>query len=255
MVDQKQISIRQLARSANISVRTLHHYDKIGLLVPPRQAGNNYRFYDQSAIYRLQQILFYKEMGFDLDSIKNILDNPDFDYQDALQQHHLALHSKLESTKQLIQTIEDTLDQMKGKRKMNDNEYFTGFSDEQQAIYEKEAAERWGADIVRESNKRWKSLTPVEKEKFLKKGEEITLALRDALSENPDSAKVQSLVDDWRQYINFFYNCTPQILLGLGHTYMDDPRFRAFYEKVDPDLPLFFFDAIKIYCEKLGVTD
>jgi DNA-binding transcriptional MerR regulator len=255
MVNQKQIGIRQLARSANISVRTLHHYDQIGLLVPHRRAGNNYRLYDQSAIYRLQQILFYKEMGFDLGSIKNILDDPDFDFQKALQQHRLALQAKLEGTKQLIQTIDDTLDQMKGKRKMNDNEYFTGFSDEQQAIYEKEAGERWGTDIVKESNRRWKSLTPSEKEKHLKKGEEITLALRDAIGEKPASAKVQSLINDWRQYINFFYDCTPQILLGLGHVYIEDPRFRAFYEKVDPDLPQFFYEAIKIYCEKHGVKD
>jgi len=255
MVDQRHISIRQLARSANISVRTLHHYDHIGLLVPSRHVGNNYRFYDQSAIYRLQQILFYKEMGFDLVSIKNILDNPDFEFQKALQQHRLALQTKLESIKQLIQTIDDTLDQMKGKRKMKENDFFTGFSDEQQAIYEEEASEKWGAEIVRESNKRWNSLAPTAKGQYLKRGEEITLALRDAMGETPSSAKVQSLVHDWRQHINFFYDCTPQILLGLGHAYIEDPRFRAFYEKIDSNLPQFFFEAIKIYCKKLAVTD
>ena len=255
MVNQQQLSIHQLAQLAKVSVRTLHYYDQIGLLTPPRQRENNYRYYDTSALLRLQQILFYKEMGFELESIKGILDQPGFDYQDALLKHRDALKSKLVQTQQLINTIDRTLDQMKGKNTMSNNDYFTGFSDEQQAKYEKEASEQWGPEIVSESNLRWKSLSIKEREQFFKNGERITLSLRDTMKDGPSSPKVQAIVKEWQDYINFFYDCTPEILLGLGHMYVEDPRFRAFYERIDPNLPQFFYEAIKIYCQKLGVTD
>ena len=164
-------------------MRTLHYYDQIGLLTPSRQKENNYRRYDTTALLRLQQILFYKQMGFELGSIKNILDQPQFDYQNALLQHRDALRIKLEQTQQLINTIDRTLDQLKGKNIMSNNEYFTGFSDEQQEVYEKEAQEKWGPEIVGESNRRWKSLSPKEREQFFKNGERITLSLRDSMNE------------------------------------------------------------------------
>ena len=255
MVNQQSLTIRQLARLAKVSVRTLHHYDQIGLLTPPRQEGNNYRIYDTSALLQLQQILFYKEMGFDLERIKKILDTPGFDYQAALIEHRINLQKKLSEIAQLIETIELTLEQLKGQRNMETNEYFKGFSDEQQAKYEKEAAEKWGPEIVNESNNRWKSLNKQEREDFFKKGERITLSLRDAMKEDPSSDQVQAIVKEWQEYINFFYDCTPQILLGLGRMYTEDSRFRAFYEKVDPRLPDFFFKAIQVYCRQFGVEE
>jgi len=255
MVNQQNLSVRQLARLAKVSVRTLHYYDQIGLLQPTRQKGNSYRIYDTSSIVRLQQILFYKELGFELKNIKSILDQPGFDYLSALENHKRSLLARAEQINKLIETIEKTMEQMKGKVTMTNNEYFTGFSDEQQAKYEKEAADQWGPEIVGESSRRWKSLTPKEKEEFFKRGETITLALKESLSESPSSTHVQILVKEWQDYINFFYDCTPQILLGLGQMYVEDPRFRAFYEKVDPKLPEFFYEAIKIYCQHLGVNE
>lgn len=255
MVNQQQLSIRQLARLAKVSVRTLQYYDQTGLLKPQRQEENNYRLYDSQTVLRLQQILFYKELGFDLKSIKLILDHPGFEYQEALLSHREALLKKVEQTKQLIQTIDRTLDQMKGKIKMTENDYFVGFSDEQQAEYERQAAERWDPVVVKESNRRWKVLSDIEKQDLMKSGERITLALRDAMSEGPGSEKVQKLVEEWQKHINFFYDCTPQILLGLGHAYLEDPQFSAFYTRMDPVLPKFFFEAIRIYCKRQGITD
>lgn len=255
MVNLQGLSIKQLARLAKVSVRTLQYYDQTGLLKPQRQNENNYRLYDSQTVLRLQQILFYKELGFDLKSIKLILDHPGFAYQEALLSHREALMKKVEQTKQLIHTIDRTLDQMKGKIKMADNEYFVGFSDAQQAEYERQAAERWDPVVVKESNRRWKALSDIEKQELMKNGERITLALRDVMSDEPGSEKVQKLIKEWQAHINFFYNCTPQILLGLGHAYQEDPQFSAFYTRVDPGLPKFFFDAIRIYCERQGVTD
>ncbi len=248
-------SIKQLARVANISVRTLHYYDQIGLLKSHRQIHNNYRWYPVESLLRLQQIRFYKELGFELIRIKDILDQPDFDYPEALAAHREALINKVEQTKQLVQTIDRTLAQLKGDVNMSENEYFVGFSDEQQAAYEKEAAERWDPVVVKESNRRWKSLSKQEQQDLMKNGERITLAIRDLMSEDPGSEKVQFLVDEWKKHIDFFYDCTPEILLALAQNYMNDPRFHDFYARIDPGLPQFFYDATKIYCSRRGVTE
>ncbi len=251
MVNQQQsLSIRQLAQAARVSVRTLHYYDQIGLLTPARQEGNNYRTYDNTAILRLQQILFYKEMGFELEKIKAILDNPNFDFLAALTQHRQAVQGKLEQMRTLLATIEKTIEQIKGNRTMTHSEYFNGISDEQQAAYEKEAAKKWGPEIVKESNRRYKALSTAERNQLMHNGERITLALRDAMGQGPASPAVQELVRQWQEYINFFYDCTPEILSGLGQMYVEDPRFRSFYEKIAPGLAEFFSEAIHIYCTK-----
>ncbi len=255
MVNQQELSIRQLARLARVSVRTLHYYDQIGLLKPPRKEENDYRLYNSASLIRLQQILFYKELGFALKDIKSILDQPGFDYLSALENHKQVLLARIDQTHRLIETVDKTMKHLKGQISMSNNEYFTGFSEEQQAKYEKEAADKWGPEIVRDSNKKWASLSRQEKQKFFSNGERITLALRDSLDENPSSPRVQVLVKEWREYINFFYDCTPQILLGLGRMYTEDSRFRAFYEKVDPRLPDFFFKAIQVYCRQFGVEE
>jgi len=255
MVNQKQYSIKQIAQAASISVRTLHYYDQIGLLKSHRQPQNNYRYYPVESLLRLQQVRFYKELGFELSRIKDILDQPGFDYPEALATHREALMKKIEQTKQLVQTIDRTLAKLKGEVNMSENDYFVGFSDEQQSAYEKEAAEKWDPVVVKESSRRWKSLSKQDQQGLMKNGERITLALRDLMSEDPGSEKVQALVDEWKKHIDFFYDCTPEILLALGQNYMSDPRFHNFYVRIDPGLPQFFYNAINIYCARRGVTE
>jgi DNA-binding transcriptional MerR regulator len=118
MFKQQNLSMRQLARLAKVSVRTLHYYDQIELLKPSRQKGNSYRVYDASSIVRLQQILFYKELGFELKNIKSILDQPGFDYLSALENHKMALFARAEQINKLIGTIEKTMQQMKNRQSM-----------------------------------------------------------------------------------------------------------------------------------------
>ena len=255
MVNQMQYSIKEMALAANISVRTLHYYDQIGLLKSHRQPHNNYRWYPVESLLRLQQIRFYKELGFELTRIKDILDQPGFNYEEALADHREALMNKVELTKQLVQTIDRTLAQLKGEVNMSENEFFVGFSDEQQAAYEKEAAERWDPVVVKESNRRFKSLSKQDQQDLMKNGERITLAIRDLMAEDPGSENVQALVGEWKKQIDFFYDCTPEILLALAQNYMNDPRFHDFYARIDPGLPEFFYNATKIYCSRKGVTE
>jgi DNA-binding transcriptional MerR regulator len=206
-------------------------------------------------LLRLQQVRFYKELGFELARIKDILDQPGFDYPEALSNHREALMNKIKQTKKLVQTIDLTLAKLKGEVNMSENDYFVGFSDEQQAAYEKEAAERWDPVVVKESSRRWKSLSKQEQQDLMKNGERITLSICDVMSEVPGSEKVQALVEEWKKHIDFFYDCTPEILLALGQNYKNDSRFHDFYARIDPGLPQYFYDAIKIYCARRGVTE
>ncbi|PKO02071.1 MAG: MerR family transcriptional regulator [Chloroflexi bacterium HGW-Chloroflexi-5] len=255
MVNQERLSIKQVSSLAGVSVRTLHFYDQIGLLIPQRTRENNYRFYTQESLLKLQQILFYREMAFSLDQIAAILNQPDFDLVEALEEHRDALKGKAKRLNTLLETIDNTISNLKGQKDMTQTQYFRGFSDEQQAEYEKEAAQKWDPEMVHESNRRYKNLSQAEKDALGAKGERITLALRDAMPKGVNAPEVQALVGEWQRHISFFSDCPDEMLLGLGTMYMDDPRFKAFYDRIDPKLAEFFAEAIKVYCAERGVTE
>ncbi len=254
MVNQQHLSIKQLSHLAGVSVRTLHFYDQIGLLIPQRIKENNYRFYTRDALLRLQQILFYRELEFSLEQIAGILNDPGFDLVYALESHREALNGKVTRLNTLLATIDNTINDLKGKNEMAQTQYFKGFSEEQQAEYEKEAAERWDPEVVHESNRRWRNLSKNEKDALMARGKSAVLALRDAMPKGPGSTEAQQAVADWQKHISFFYECTDEILLGLGTMYMQDERFKAFYDRIDPGLAEFKSKAIKIYCAARGVN-
>ena len=118
MVNQNTLSIKQLSNLAGVSVRTLHYYDQIGLLPPQRNRANNYRFYTRESLLRLQQILFYRELDFSLEEITNILNRPGFDLIAALEAHHKALQAKAARLDTLLETVENTIRNIKGQKKM-----------------------------------------------------------------------------------------------------------------------------------------
>ena len=255
MVNQNTLSIKQLSNLAGVSVRTLHYYDQIGLLPPQRNRANNYRFYTRESLLRLQQILFYRELDFSLEEITNILNRPGFDLIAALEAHHKALQAKAARLDTLLETVENTIRNIKGQKKMTQTQYFKGFSEEQQAEYEKEAAERWDPDTVHESNRKWKALSQQEKDDLMANGERVILAIRDAMPKGPASPEAQKAVEDWKKHIGFFYDCSDEMLLGLGKMYFEDPRFRATYDRVHPDLAEFKYEAIKVYCTARGIKE
>lgn len=254
MINHEGLSIRQLSRLAGVSVRTLHYYDQIGLLRPQRNPENRYRFYTRESLFTLQQILFYRELNLSLEQIDAILKQPGFDLLTALEQHQTALRAKVRRLETLLETIKSTISNLKGQKEMSQNQYFNGFTDEQQAGYAKEAATKWDPKVVAESNRRWKNMDQTAKDQLMQKGERITLALRDAMPGGVNSPEVQRLVGEWQQHIGFFYECTDEILLGLGTMYVEDERFKAFYDRIQPGLAEFVRDAIKVYCSARGVN-
>src|SRR5215470_3094566 len=121
-------TVKQVARMSGVSVRTLHFYDEVGLLKPAYCGENGYRFYEEPQLLTLQQILFYRELGFELKQIKQILGRADFEKLAALESHRKILQKSFTRTRTLVETIDKTIQHLKGTRTMKSEEMFTGFS-------------------------------------------------------------------------------------------------------------------------------
>jgi len=240
-------TVKQLSKLAGVTPRTLHHYDAIGLLKPSRVGDNGYRYYGEESLLRLQQILFYRELDMPLEDIKKIVGHRDFDVLGALESHKDALKKRIERTNRLLQTVDNTIDDLRGKKKMNPKGLFEGFSEEEQEKYAEEAAQKWDMETVRASNRKWKSYSDAEKKKILAEGNALYTDLASVMSKGAASKEVQAVVVRWHKHMQYFWSPSDEQLLGLASLYNDDLRFKANYEKVHPDLAEFMRKAVKVY--------
>jgi MerR family transcriptional regulator, thiopeptide resistance regulator len=243
-------TVKQLADLANVSPRTLHYYDEIGLLKPAAYGSNGYRYYGREALLKLQQILFFRELGFSLDQIKMITGRPEFDLLHALEVHRKALQERAVRLASLIQTVDRTILYMKGEADMSESQLFEGFSEDQQQEYIERARERWG-ETVSESARKWNSYTQEQKAQIMAEGQAIYTDALAYLGDDPARPEVQQIIARWHQHMRNFYEPTPEIMLGLGQAYADDPEFAAFFKRLHPDLPDFLRRAITHYCQNL----
>lgn len=248
-----RLSVRQVAEMAGVSARTLHYYDQIGLLSPERNPENGYRIYRRPAVLRLQQILFLRELGLSLEEIQGVLNRPDHDLLQALEEHKAALQGRLERLEQLIQTVERTILYLKGSIKMEMKELFSGFSEEKQQEYEEVVRQRFGDKELKESQRRWGSYKAEKKEEIKAEGGEIYLDLVRAMAFGPESPQAQEGIARWHQHLRYFYEPTPEILLGLGEGYNSDPEMAETFRNIHPELAPFMREAIRVYVSKLQV--
>lgn len=245
--------IKQLAKIAGVSVRTLHFYDEIGLLKPSGVSDNGYRYYEKPKLFRLQQILFYRELDFPLDKIKEILDSDEFNQRLALEGHKLAILRKKERLNKLIKTLDNTIKHMDKQSKINDEELYDPFRDEDAKKYQPEAKLRWGdTEAYKQSMSRVKKLTKAEMEKIKKEGIDLTEKIAGAMDLGPEHADVQSLISEHYKGIRFFYDCPIEMYGNLGKMYVNDQRFKAYYEKFRPGLAEFMAEAIAVFCKNRG---
>lgn len=244
-------TVKQLAGLAGVSNRTLHYYDEIGLLKPSAVGENNYRYYDDTAVLRLQQILFFRELDFSLNHIQALLDQPGFELSQALQTHKQALQQRVNRLNGLIRTVDQTIMHLKGEIEMSHKELFTGFDEETQKRYEQEAYQRYDATIVRASVQRWQNYTAEQKAHIMAEGGQIYQEILIHMAEGPESEAVQQAVARWHQHIRYFYEPTLAMLRGLAQGYATDPAFIAFYQKLHAGMPAFLQQAIEHYCEGL----
>jgi MerR family transcriptional regulator, thiopeptide resistance regulator len=240
-------TVKQLSKLAGVTPRTLHHYDDIGLLKPSRIGENGYRYYGEESLLKLQQILFYRELDMPLEEIKRIMGRRDFDLLGALQSHREALQKKAARLNQLLVTVDNTIQHLKGEKLMSQKGLFEGFSEEEQEKYAQEAEQMYDPETVRESNRKWKSYSASEKEAILAEGKAIYFDLAAVMSKGAASAEVQSVVARWHKHMQYFWSPNDEQLLGLADLYNTDPRFRDNYEKVAPNLSGFMREAVKAY--------
>ena len=143
-------TVKKLSQLSGVSVRTLHFYDEIGLLHPAAVGANGYRYYGKPELLRLQQIRFYRELGFSLRDIDGVINAPDFDRVAALESHRESLQKRLTDTRSLIATIDKTIKHLKGDNHMKTDELFGGFSPEQQTRHEEYLIDRYGEGMRKE---------------------------------------------------------------------------------------------------------
>jgi DNA-binding transcriptional MerR regulator len=244
-------TVKQLADAAGVSPRTLHYYDEIGLLTPDAYGENGYRYYGEAALLRLQQILFFKELDFNLTDIKATIDRPGFDTLQALRAHRQSLQERRGRLSRLIETVDKTILHMKGELKMAEREFYQGFSEEKQKEYEEEIRRRYGDKELKQSQERWGSYGPQEKQKIQDEFDRIVKELRDRMGEGHDGPEVQARVKELHAWVGSFYDCTLEVFEGLGHMYNENPDFRMMYEmKYGPGVSAFLEKAIVYYCEQ-----
>jgi MerR family transcriptional regulator, thiopeptide resistance regulator len=240
-------TIKQLSKMAGITPRTLHYYDEIGLLKPSHIGDNGYRYYDEESLMRLQQIMLYREFDLPLDKIKKIMGRGDFDVLSALENHKVELQKRIIRMERLISTVDHTILHLKGKKEMSKKQFFEGFSEEQQAEYEKEAAQMYDPVIVHESNKKWKNYSAFEKQRIMNEGQAIYEDMLLAIPHGASSPEAQDCVERWRKHMEYFWSPNDEQLLGLVDLYNSDTRFKANFDKIDPNLAAFMHEAVKVY--------
>jgi MerR family transcriptional regulator, thiopeptide resistance regulator len=242
-----EYTVKQLAQLAGITTRTLHFYDETGLLKPERVAQNGYRYYGEESVLRLQQILFYRELDIPLEKIRQLLNGDNFEAEAALRKHKKALELRIERSKRLIETIEETILHLQGVIPMNDKNLFSAFSEEEQEEYAKEAERLYDPEIVRASQKKWKSYSDADKKRIGEEGNAAYAALAAAIPHGSGSPEAQAGVELWRKHMDYFWTPNPEQLVGLTELYLQDARFKANFDKIDPRLAEFMHEAVKIY--------
>lgn len=243
------MKINEVAKLTGVTVRALHHYDKIGLLKPMKVTESGYRIYGEKELETLQQILFFRELDFSLNEIKEIMQNPSYDKTEALRKQKELLLQKRERLDGLITLVERTL---KGNNTMSFKEFDMTEIEENTKKYADEVKKRWGnTEAYAQSKKKTEGYT---KEQWENVGENMETLLEEfAKKKNllPDSEEVQELVKKWQDHITEnFYTCSKEMLSGLGIMYIADERFTENIDKHGAGTAAFMAKAIEVYCQK-----
>ncbi|MGG2064968.1 MerR family transcriptional regulator [Bacillus sp. S14(2024)] len=239
------MKVKEVADLVGISVRTLHHYDEIGLLTPEETTESGYRLYSNDNLETLQQILFFKELGFPLKEIKEIINDPSFNREEALVLHRKMLLEKRSRLDKVIATIDKTIQHSKGEIQMTNKEKFEGF-DFSQNPYEQEARERWGNEAVDKANETAANMTREKQEEY----NAIYRKLAALRNDSPESEQAQKAIKEWYDYLQNFGHYSLDAFKGLGQMYVDDERFTKNIDQFGEGLAEFMRDAMAVYADR-----
>ncbi|MGR3741289.1 MerR family transcriptional regulator [Companilactobacillus sp. DQM5] len=249
-----EYTINKVAKLSGISTRTLRYYDEINLLKPARISSSNYRIYEQKQIDRLQQILFYKHLGFELEKIKVILNNDDYSNIDALISHRQKLLIERNNIDQLLNTIDKTIKYYRGEQNMTNEEKFAAFKNEQieknMEKYGEELVEKYSKEAIEKANKKYLSLSKDDMSQMKKVEGELFKSLNE-LNDSKDvktslGKKVFELHKKWLSFTWTDYSA--QAHKGLVDMYLADQRFADYYIKnSNENAPTLLHDAVYYY--------
>ncbi len=248
-----EYTVQKLGAMAGISARTLRYYDEIGILKPARINSSGYRIYGQKEVDRLQQIMFYRELGVSLDSIKEMVTAPSFDGAKALREHHDKLLDKRKQLDVLIGNVEKTIALTEGRITMTDKEKFEGFKqkliNDNEKKYGKEIREKYGEETVNNSNAKLKNMTEEEHQEVTRLAAEVLNTLAEAMKTgDPASEVAQKAARLHKQWLMYYWsNYSKEAHAGLAQMYVDDERFKAYYDVNQPGTTEFLRDAIHIF--------
>ncbi|MFI9605226.1 MerR family transcriptional regulator [Streptomyces sp. NPDC052043] len=241
-------SVGQVAGFAGVTVRTLHHYDDIGLLVPGERSHAGHRRYGDADLDRLQQILFYRELGFPLEEVAALLDDPEADPGAHLRRRHELLTARIEKLKKMAEAVEHAMEARRMGINLTPEERFEVFGDHDPEQYADEVRRRWGGtEANRQSQRRTASYTKEDFKRLTEEQDAIhrrMAALLDAGTPACSEAAMD-VAEDHRRFISSsYYDCAHEMHTCLAEMYVSDPRFTATYENIRPGLAAYLREAI-----------
>jgi DNA-binding transcriptional MerR regulator len=254
-----EYTVGAVARLSHVSVRTLHHYDEVGLLPPSGRSEAGYRLYSDDDLARLARILFYRELEFGLEEIARILADPDAGADDHLRRQHRLLRERQAHIQALLRAIETEMEARKMGMSLTPEEQFEVFGTDKLGEYEEEARRRWGdTQAFKESQRRAAAYTKEDWIAMKREGGENVAAFRALMErrEPADGAAAMQLAEEHREHISrWFYACDHAMHRGLAEMYVADPRFTATYDDVAPGLARYVRDAIVANADRAAMMD
>lgn len=246
-------TVSEVAALAGVTVRTLHHYDEVGLVVPSERTDAGYRLYAARDLERLQLVLFYRELDFGLTQIKDLLDGPEYDRGLALRMQRELLTAQAQRLGRMISAVDKAITAHEEGETMTDEAMFEVFGEQQREL-QAEAEQRWGeTDAFRESRRRTAHYTKRDWEELKAESEAIMLRIAEVYRSGAtaDSDAAMDAVEAHRiQITERFYDCSHQMQVQLGEGYVEDPRFAATYEAIEPGLTVWVRDAIQANAQR-----
>jgi DNA-binding transcriptional MerR regulator len=252
-------TVKQVAKLSGVSVRTLHHYDEVGLLKPACVGANGYRYYGRDELLRLQQILFHRELGFALGEIGQVLDAPDFDRKAALRAHRERLVADARRYRRLVRTIDETLAALEGATTMDDERIYKGFDldEKQQAEAEDWLRGRFGPEVqarIDRSKAIGEAWSPEQREAHAQAGRDFDVAIAKAVRDGlpATGAAVQALMAGHCAWICSAWGVPPSkgAYQTLAQIYQENPMFRQRFEAIAPGLVDYLQQAMTTYAER-----
>ena len=242
------MNVGEVAALAGVTVRTLHHYDRIGLLSPSGRSAAGYRLYAPDDLDRLHQVLLYRELGFSLEDVAALLDD-DTDPEAHLRRQHRLLLDRLERTRAMVAAVEKEMEARQMGISLTPEERFEVFGEHDPAQYEAEAEERWGdTEAWQQSQQRTRGYTKEDWVRVKAGGQDVERRFAEAMRAGvpADSEQAMDVAEEHRQQISRnFYDCPPGMHAGLGRMYVEDERFTAHYERIAPGLAQYVSTAVQ----------